>query len=67
MKILVGITGSVAALKVRPLVEALLASGASVRVVATNHGLHFVPSGDREYLTGTLGVEFFTDAEESGS
>jgi len=67
MNILLGITGSVAALKLRPLVEALLATGGPntiVRVVATQHALHFVPKEDILALRMVHGTEVCTDADE---
>ncbi|HMO35561.1 MAG TPA: flavoprotein [Gemmatales bacterium] len=56
--ILLGITGSVAAIKTRELLQALLDDGHLVKVVATNPALYFL---DRNSLpAGTL----FTDADE---
>ncbi len=64
-RVLLGVTGSVAALKTPALVETLRAAGHAVRVVATASSLYFfdpdalLPTGDEP-----LGGPVFLDADE---
>ena len=64
-QILLGVTGSVAALRVPSLYEALRRAGHRVRVVATGPSLHFFDPADLPSdPTDPLGGPVFTDLDE---
>jgi phosphopantothenoylcysteine decarboxylase len=62
-KILVGVTGSVAAIKVPELVTLLLDRGCEVRVIFTTHGSSFLKDSERADLA-SRGVTMYTDETE---
>jgi phosphopantothenoylcysteine synthetase/decarboxylase len=70
MNIVLGITGSVAAILTEKLCESLLSSGHAVKIVATNPSLYFLPqkTGDHLRLAVSGGeyaaVELFRDKDE---
>jgi hypothetical protein len=70
MNIVLGITGSVAAVLTEKLCAGMLSAGHAVRIVATNSSLYFLPpdTDDHIKLTGAgeeyVTVELFHDKDE---
>ncbi|HCC22677.1 TPA: phosphopantothenoylcysteine decarboxylase [Candidatus Falkowbacteria bacterium] len=60
MKVLLGVTGSVAATLMRKLVDALHAAGCDVRVIATKSSEYFFS----KKCVGTVPVKVYTDQDE---
>ena len=58
LRVLLGATGSVAAVKTRALAERLTHSGAIVKLVPTHNALHFISD------TATINAEVVTDDAE---
>ena len=70
MNIVLGITGSVAAILTEKLCTSLLSAGHSVKIVATNPALYFLPQETGDHLRlavsggGYAAVELFRDKDE---